>query len=193
MLFLKSLLFLPANMLVAFLLVFAIRAFFFYPRREIKIKNRKIPFTPGIVPRYHMKIIAKINDLVYGYLHDCETQGEANRVDNWEEQVYQKCLTWLEKRLVIKIIPQKILTAVRMFLAGIGREFARQFLRTFIPYLLRHYNLIHYVDVFNEKFTLEFLQGYYDRYIYKYSLYMMLAIGFIIGIVNQIIYLIIGG
>jgi len=193
MLFLKSLIFLPANMLVAFLWVYVIRALVFYPRHEVKLNGKKIPLTPGLVPRYHLKLMDKINDLVYGYLHDCGTTGESNRVDNWEEKIFNKCLLWLEKHLVIRIIPVKIMSAVRVFLAGVGREFARQFLRTFIPYLLSHYNLVHYVDVFNEKFTIDFLQGYYDRYIYKYSLYLMLALGFIIGIVNQIIFLIIGG
>jgi hypothetical protein len=193
MFFLKSLIFLPANMLVAFLLVYTIRAIVFYPRHEVKLNGKKIPLTPGLVPKYHIILMDKINDLVYGYLHDCETTGESNRVDNWEEEVFNKCLVWLEKHLVIRIIPMKIMSSVRLFLAGIGREFARQFLRTFIPYLLKHYNLVHYVDVFNEKFTIDFLQGYYDRYIYKYSLYLMLAMGLIIGIVNQIIYLIIGG
>ena len=193
MLYLKALLFIPANMLVAFLLVFAIRAFFFYPRREIRIKGKKIPLTPGLVPRYHNLLVDKINDFVYGYLHDCETSGEDNRIEKWEEQVYQKCLTWLETKIHAKYIPQKIIIAIQVFLAGIGREFAKQFMRTFIPYLIKNYKLTHYVDIFNDKFTIEFLQGYYDRYIYKYSLYLMLAIGLIIGIVNHLIYLIIGG
>ncbi|MDP8221540.1 MAG: hypothetical protein P9X26_09345 [Candidatus Stygibacter frigidus] len=193
MLYLKSLLFIPANMLVAFLLVFAIRALFFYPRKEVRIKGKKIPLTPGLVPRYHSLLVDKINDLVYGYLHDSETSGEDNRIDKWENQIYQKCLAWLETRIHAKYIPQKIIIGIQVFLAGIGREFAKQFMRTFIPYIIKTYKLTHYIDIFNEKFTIEFLQGYYDRYIYKYSLYLMLAIGLIIGIVNHLIYLIIGG
>ncbi len=193
MIFLKSLLFLPANMLVAYLIVFIIRGLLFYPRREVIFKGKKVPLTPGLIAKYHKLLVDKINDLVYGFLHDCGTTYQGNRVDRWEEQVYEKCLNWLEKRIHSRIIPGKIITWIQVLLAGIGREFARQFMRTFVPYLISNYKITHYVDIFNAKFTIEFLQGYYDRYIYKYSLYVMLTIGLIIGIVNQIIYLIIGG
>jgi len=193
MLYLKALIFIPANMLVAFLLVFAIRAFLFYPRREVRIIGKKIPLTPGLVPKYHILLVDKINDFVYGYLHDCETSGGDNRIEKWEEQVYQKCLAWLETKIHADNIPQKFITGIQIFLAEVGREFAKQFMRTFIPYLIENYKLTRYMDIFNEKFTIIFLQGYFDRYIYKYSLYLMLALGLIIGIVNHLIYLIIGG
>ncbi len=193
MIFLKALLFIPANMLVAFLLVFLIRRVLFYPRKQYYFHGKKIPFTPGIIVKYYQKIINKIDDLIYGFLHDTETDYEGNRINRWEEKVYKNSLAWLEKKIQIKIVPSKILSALQIFLAGICREFAKQFLRTFLPYLLSHYNITHYVDIFKDKFTIDFLQGYYDKYIYKYSLYFMLVIGFIIGFVNTLIYLIIGG
>jgi hypothetical protein len=137
--------------------------------------------------------VEKINNLVYGYLHDVETSYNGNRIDGWEQKVFEQCLDWLEERMQWKYVPDKILTAIRVFLAEFGREFARQFLRSFLPYMIKNYKIDNYVDMLNEKFTIEFLQGYYDRYIYKYSLYFMMSVALIIGIINQIIYLIIGG
>lgn len=193
MLFLKSLLFLPANMLVAFLIVFLIRQILFYPRKEILLTGKKMPLTPGLVVKYHKLLVEKINDLVFGYLHDVDSEHEGNRVDNWEDQVFEKCYNWLDNRINLRFVPEKAVTAIKVFLAEVGREFARQFLRSFVPYLLETYNITNYIDRLKSQFTIEFLQGYYDRYVFKYSLYFMLGLGLIIGITNQIIYLIIGG
>lgn len=193
MLFLKSLIFLPANMLVAFLIVSAFRHLLFYPQKEIYIYGKHLPLTPGILVKYHKLLIDKINGFISDFLHDIETDHSENKINILEEKAFEKCYKWAEVRINSRFLPEKILTGLRVFVAEIGREFISQFLRTFVPFMMEKLNFDHYVDLVNHHFTIENIKMYYDKYIYRYSLYIMCGFALIIGITNQIIYLIMGG
>ncbi|MCF7920913.1 MAG: hypothetical protein K9N06_13490 [Candidatus Cloacimonetes bacterium] len=193
MIFLKSLLFLPANVLIAILPVILIRRILFYPRTRKYIFGRHLPLTPGIIVKYHGILLEKLNNFVKGFLRDIESDYEGNPINRWENQSFEKCYKWAETRIQMKYVPRKIVIGVRVMAAEIGREFVRQFARSFIPFLMEYFQVSHYLDLINHYVTLEILQKYYDRYIFKYSLLIMGGIALIIGIVNQLIYLIIGG
>ena len=193
MIFLKSLLFPLANMLIAYLLVSLVRGVLFYPRREIFINGKKLPLTPGLVVKYHKILLDKLNGLLNDFLHDIDNDHGGNKVTEWETKSFEKCYKWAEEKINIKYLPHKILIGLRVLVAEFGREFVRQFARSFVPYLMEKVNFTRYVELVNHHITLEFLQKYYDRYIYKYSLIILCGFALIIGIFNQLIYLIIGG
>ena len=191
MIFLKGLIFLIANMLVAYLIVFSIKAILFYPKRKKYWNSKPIPFTPGLLYRKQKWLIDKLHSLLNDYLKDCKVYSDDSRISKWESTVYDK--TWdkfsfFEKQ---RFIPSSIKRIMHYYSSLFVMEFARQFLRNFVPFLMERYNVNKYVDLVDKKLNVDMILDFFNKKIYKYMLMVFVGLALLIGIFNMIVFFIV--
>ena len=189
MIVIKPLIFIVVNMLVGFLYIFAIKCFLFIPSKEKKLFNRRIPLTPAYVYRKKTWLIKKIKKYVNDFIRDTKNDSDGSRITEWEHKVFHNTwdkITFMED---LKFIPNSIKMNIRHFLTTIVYEISKQFLRTFVPYLMGKYEVNKYIELLDKKLDVEILKEYFNKYVYKYVLLFVLAIHFLIGIGNMLIYL----
>ena len=191
MVFLKSLVFILINVLCGYLFVYTIKFILFYPRTKKYIFNKKIPFTPGLIPRKKDWLINKVETLLRDYLRDCKINTEKSRVTRWENKVFKKAWNKCEYVEKIKYLPGFIKEKLHYICSLLAYEFAKQFLRDFVPYLMERYNIKQYINLADKKIDIDTIRDFYNKYIYKYSLYIVLTFFGLMGLLNMLIYLII--
>ncbi len=191
MIFLKAIAFILWNLLAGFLIVFTVKALLFYPKRELHFGHKKIPFTPGFAFLKKDWLISKIKKMISDYLHNCSSEDENTKVAEWENKVYRKVWDKLDFIDKIKFFPVKWRDNIRHFFALIFYELVKQFLRSFVPYLMDKYDLNKYVELLSQKLDVDMISGYFDKYVYKYLLIFSLSFFFLVGLGNMILYLII--
>ncbi|MBT3755606.1 MAG: hypothetical protein HOD64_01535 [Candidatus Cloacimonetes bacterium] len=189
MFIIKPLIFIIINMLVGFLYIFAIKFFLFIPSKEIKINNKRLPFTPAFVFRKKIWLFKKIRKLVNDYINDTKDDSDGSRITKWEYKIFHQTwdkITFMDK---YKFIPKSVKNNVKYFISTIAFEVVKQFLRTFIPFLMEKYELNKYIELLDKKLNVDLIKEYFNKYIYKYVLIFVLAIHFLIGLGNMLIYL----
>lgn len=191
MIFLKSLIFPAANCLYGFSLVFLVKCLLFCPRRKIYIGRAQVPFTPGFLYRKRNYLIDLMKNTLRNYLNDCQDNSRRSRISIWENKVFRRVWDKLETIDNIKFLPHFITSNIRYGIALLAYELTRQFLRTFVPFLLEKYKARHLIDIVEEKIDMEIIKEYYNKYVYKFMMIFFLSIGLLIGIGNMIVYLII--
>ena len=191
MIFLKGLIFLIANMLVAYLIVFSIKAILFYPKRKKYCNSKPIPFTPGLLYRKQKWLIDKLHSLLNDYLKDCKVYSEDSRISKWESTVYDK--TWDKFSFFEKprFIPASIKRIMHYYSSLFVMEFARQFLRNFVPFLMERYNVNKYVVLVDKKLNVDMILDFFNKKIYKYMLMVFVGLALLIGIFNMIVFFIV--
>jgi len=189
MFIIKPLIFIIVNMLFGFIYVFAIKIFLFIPSKEKKINGKRIPLTPAFVYRKKIWLIKKIKKMVNDYINDTKDDTDDSRIAKWEQKVFQK--TWDKITFMddLKFIPRSIRDNIKYFIATIVFELVKQFLRTFIPYLMEKYELNKYIELLDKKLEVDLIKEYFNKYVYKYVLMFVLAVHFLIGLGNMLIYL----
>jgi len=191
MVFLKAIIFIFWNLIAGYLIIFTAKALLFYPKKELHYRHKKIPFTPGFAYRKKDWLINKIKKMLSDYINDCSSNNENTKVAEWENKVYQKAwdkFGFIDK---IKIIPRKLRDNIHHFFALIFYELTKQFLRTFVPYLMEKFDLKKYVELVSQKLDVDIILGYFNKYVYKYLLIFSLSFFFLVGFGNMILYLII--
>jgi uncharacterized membrane protein YheB (UPF0754 family) len=191
MTFLKSLLFIVFNVVLAYCLVCIIKFILFRPRQPKFWFKKQIPLTPGLVPKYRNILMEKIEVSLHDYLTACQNYSQNNMISDWEDQIYEKAWQRLASLEEIKFLPSFIKTKLRHSVALLVFEITRGFLRSFVPFLLQKLNVKHYIALLDEKISLEILEEYFNKYVYKYMLIVVLSFYFLIGIANMIFFLII--
>lgn len=191
MIFLKSLIFPAANCLYGFLIVFLVKCLLFQPSREIYFGGTRLPLTPGFLYRKRNLLINFMKGTLRNYLKDCSDNSSRSRISVWENRIFRQVWDKLEVIDNIKFLPHFITSNIRYGLALMVYEFSRQFLRTFVPFLLEKYKVQHLIDIVEEKIDMEIIKEYYDKYVYKFMMIFFLSIGLLVGIGNMIVYLII--
>jgi len=191
MIFLKSLLFVPVNMLVGFLLVFIIKAFLFYPRKELFFRGKKVPFTPGFLYRKKEWLINKITNMLNNYLRDCNKIDEQTKISEWEKQAYDKAWEKFSGIENVKLMPSFLRKKIHQIMSVLVYEVVKQFFRSFVPYLIDKYNLENYIDLFSQKVDMDTIFDFFNRKIFKYMFIFSLGTFFLIGCYNTVFYLII--
>jgi len=88
-----------------------------------------------------------------------------------------------EKKINGKRIPLTPAFATIVF------EVVKQFLRTFVPYLMEKYEVNKYIELLDKKLDVDIIKEYFNKYVYKYVLMFVLAVHFLIGFGNMLIYL----
>ncbi len=189
MFIIKPLIFIVVNMLAGFLYIFAIKFFLFIPSREKMINGKRVPFTPAFVYRKKIWLIKKIKKMVNDYIKDTKDDSDGSCITKWEHKVFHQTwdkITFMEN---ISFIPKSIKNNFRHFIATVVFEVVKQFLRTFIPYLMEKYEVKKYIELLDKKLDVDIIKEYFNRYVYKYILMFVLAIHFLIGFGNMLIYL----
>jgi len=191
MIIIKPLIFIFANILVGFLFIFTLKAFLFFPRKEKRVHGRKIPLTPGFIHKKKKWLIDKLHSILHKYLADAKSEREGTRISQWELKVFKAVYDKLKPISEFKFLPRKIKENIRHFLSTMVYEIVKQFLRSFVPYLMDRYNLKQYIDLLNVKLNVKVIEEYFNKYVYRFLLIFTLAFCFLIGLGNMIIYLII--
>lgn len=189
MFIIKPLIFIIVNMLFGFLYVFAIKIFLFIPAKEKKINGKRIPLTPAYVYRKKIWLMKKIKKMVNDYIKDTKDDTDGSRLTKWEHKIFHQTwdrITFMDN---VSFIPKSIKNNVRHFITTIVYEVVKQFLRTFVPYLMQKYELNKYIELLDKKLDVKILKEYFNRYVYKYVLMFVLAFHFLIGLGNMLIYL----
>ena len=192
MVFLKSLLFIVWNIAIPFLMVFSVKAILFIPKTEKRMFGKKIPFTPGLLYRKKKWLIDKIRKESDDYLLAADSDDENTKIARWEKKAYKKAWDKLHKVENIIWLPAKVKQNLRAFFASFIYYFVRQFLRSFVPFLMRKYNTDKYIDLLDKKLDMGVVTEYFNKYVYKYLLLFFCGIAFLISIWNMILFWIIG-
>ncbi|MBN2460146.1 MAG: hypothetical protein JXB60_00955 [Candidatus Cloacimonetes bacterium] len=192
MVFLKGLTFILFNLLLGFLIINSIRAILFFPRHKIYVFNKKVPGTPGLLYRKKEWLINKLHTSLHDYISSCQTRNGRTLVSRWENRVFDSA--WEKFSFIddIRLLPRKLRNKLHYIFALFFYEIARQFLRSFVPYLLEKYHADKYIVLLDHKLDMEIITGYYNRYINRYLMYFFLFLGFVIGLINMVWFFIIG-
>ncbi len=191
MIFLKSLTFILFNVFIGFLIVFIIKMFLFFPKRPIYISGKRIPGSPGFLFRKKEWLIKRLKKLLYEYLKDTVSESEETKIARWEQKAYRDTWDKLEFLDNIRFLPQNIREKIRHFISLIVFEIIKQFLRSFVPFLMKKYQVEKYIEILDNKLDMNLILEYFNKYIYKYMLIISLSLYFLIGLGNMIFYLII--
>jgi len=129
--------------------------------------------------------------MVHDYINDIKDESDNSRITKWEHKAFHK--TWDKITLLdnFKFIPKSLKKNIKYFLATIVFEVVKQFLRTFVPYLMEKYELNKYIELLDAKLDVDVIKEYFNKYVYKYALLVVLAIHFLIGFGNMLIYIVV--
>lgn len=190
MIFLKSLIFIVWNMAIGASLVLIVNWFLF--NRQRRLFGMRSVLTPGFIVRKREWIFNKVRDLLHDYLEQAEDKlNKHGYLAKWEAMV--RNAVW-EKTSFIegwKLLPHSIKQKIHNAITDAVRDVVSKILRRTIPKFIEQWRVEYRIDEFDEKFSIEFIYGYWKRYALKPALYFMLALNFLIGITNMILYWII--
>jgi len=155
------------------------------------IGGKKVPLTPGFA--FHKKdwLIQKLSSILSDFLRDCKEEKDESIISKWELEVFKKTWDKLESIENIKFVPRAVKEKIHYFCSVLVYEIVKQFLRSFIPYLIENYKVSKYIDVLSQKLDMNMICGYFNKYVFKYMMLFSLAIHFLIGLGNMIVFLII--
>jgi len=187
---LKALLILLANMGIGCFWAWIVMAFLFLPKKQKRLFGKPVPFTPGLLRRKKIWLVNRayryLDDYLNAAMNDADTQSVVAR---WE----QKARAWMEQKLdglqTTRRLPAAVGRAVGKVLADVVEEIARQLLRDFVPYLVEHYRVRHYIDLADKLVDVEVIYRFANRYVFKYIYFFMLGLCGLIGLFNVIVFL----
>ncbi|MFW5627842.1 MAG: hypothetical protein ACOCG6_01230 [Candidatus Cloacimonadaceae bacterium] len=192
MLFLKSLIFIPWNILLGMIVLWILRWILFNPK-PIYIFKKKCFLTPGFLVRKRDWLFNKARDLLFDYLHQAEN---ANLKDGylakWEKKVHD--FIWEKSEFVSewRFLPAKFKQSIRRKITDGFTKIASNFLRKRVPRLAEQWRIEHRIDDYDFQFSMDFFRDIYNRYVHKFMVLGFLAINLLIGINNLILYILMG-
>lgn len=188
--FLLSLIFLPLNLLMGATLVWTIRWLLFNKKPMFIFKKRNI-FTPGVIPRLKNLLLRKIRGAVKDYFEQVDDfASHQGYIYRWEKKVYAEVFDRTEFIDRARYIPTSVADWLRHAFAFIAKDLSSRFLRTFIPYLYEYYKVDNKIEIIDEKINLEVIESFYNQYLHNFFMGFSLVSFFIIGVVNQTMFLI---
>ncbi len=191
MFIIKPLSFIVFNMLAGFLIIFSLKIILFIPKKEKRFVGTRIPLTPALIYRKKIWLINKLTKMLKNYIVDTQDESYDSRITKWEQKTFHKAFAKLEFISNFKFLPSSLKLQIRHFLATIVYEVTKQFLRSFVPYLMERYNIKQYIELVDLKLDVKILEGYFNRYVFRYLTMFTLSVCFLIGLGNVIIYLIV--
>lgn len=190
MIFLKSLMFILWNVAIGLSLVYLLKWFLFNARPR-KIFGWKIPLTPGFLVRKRDWLFSKARDLLHDYLRQAESAVNKNGyLARWEKMIYD--VIWEKTSFIDEwaFLPGSFKSKIHAKLSDMAKGIASSILRKTVPHLIEEWRIEHRIDEYDFQFSIEFFYGYFRKYVYKPLLLTFLAINFLIGLSNMILYLI---
>lgn len=191
MIFLKSLLFIVWNVAIGLLIIELVR-WILFNRKSRFIFGMHIPLTPGFVIAKRDWVFNKVRAILHDYLDQADKEYDTyGYLAKWEKLVYE---TILEKTGFVdewKFMPHSWKEKIKTKLASIAQDIARKILRKVIPSLIEQLQVEHRIDDFDEQISSKVIRQYYNRYVHKYLIYFFMAVNFLVGVTNMILYLII--
>lgn len=190
MIFLKSLLFIVWNILLGTILLLKIN-WFLFNRKQRRIFGIRIPLTPGFLVRKRDWVFNKARDILHDYLEQAEdTLSKSGYLAKWEKLV--RDAVW-EKTAFIddwKFVPRGIKDKIHESLSSAAKDIASRVLRKLVPHFIEQWRIEHRIEEFDEQYSIEFFYKYFKKYVLKPLLLAFLAINFVIGLLNMILFLI---
>ncbi len=193
MLFLNSLLFIVWNVILGLCIVFFLRWFLFNPKARY-IFGKRFFLTPGFLVRKREWLFMKARDILHDYIRQAENPSiKDGYLAEWEEKV--RDFLWDKTDFVDgwPLMTQKMKAGIRRKIVNAFTGIVSKLLRKTVPHFLEQWRVEHRIDDYDFQFSIDFFRKYYNKYVHKYLVYAFLAINFIIGVENMILYLIIGG
>ncbi|OQY39680.1 MAG: hypothetical protein B6226_01435 [Candidatus Cloacimonetes bacterium 4572_65] len=190
--FLISLVFIPLNLLYGATIVWIVRWLLFNKEQKFFFKKRNI-LTPGVIPKYKVKGMNKLRDAVKGYLEQVEDfESHQGYIYEWEKKSYNRVWEFMGRFDNKRYLPSGVIAWIKDAVAFIAKDLFSRFLRTFIPYMYEYYEVTSKIDLLDKKIDVAIIESYYNQYVHKYFMYVMLAGYLLIGLYNQTIFLIFG-
>lgn len=191
MIFFKSLIFLVYNILAGVMIPVLLRTSLLFPPKQVCIAGKKIPFTPGFLYRKRDLLINKLKDMLRNYLRDCNDSSPRSSVSVMENRIFRNTWDNLVSIERIRFLPRSLKNTIRYSIALLVYEIAKQFFRTFIPFLLEKYKAKKLISIIENKIDMKIIVEYFDKYVFRFMVIFFISINLFIGLGNMIVYLII--
>ena len=191
MVVLKSIIILLLNVILAYGFVWLVKLLLVVPLHKKHFRNKHIPLTPGLLIKLRNKWYKKISNYYYEYMKNAENSDERESViAKWEEKVYHKCWNKVEFIDNIPLLTENMRTNVKHWISLLGYEMAKQFLRSFIPFVFEKFNTNEKLLTLDNATSPKIIQQYYNKFVHKYLIIFFLIVSSIVGIINMIFFLI---
>jgi len=193
MLFLKSLLFIVWNIALGLSLIYMLRWLLFNSKARY-IFGKRLPLTPGFLVSKRDWLFTKVRDILHDYLEQAaHPELKSGYLAKWETKIRELLMQKTDFVETWRFVPKKIRDTIRTKITEAFTGIASSLLRKTVPKLVEQLRVEHRIDDYDFQFSNEFFLRYYKLYVHKYLVYFFLALNFIIGVMNMILYLIIGG
>ena len=190
--FLKSIIILLLNLVTGYLFVWLIKLFLVLPRNVKYFGRKKIPLTPGLLIRKRNKYFNQISKYYNDYMKDSKNEDDKNSIiTEWEDKAYHFAWGKTEFMESFPLMTKNFKENLRHWMALMWYEFIKQFLRTFVPFVLEKYKVEKHLITLDKVTSAETIQQYYNKYIHKFLLIFFLIISAIVGIINMIFFMIV--
>jgi hypothetical protein len=185
---LKGLLFIVCNMLVAFILVYAFKLFLF-KSKPFRFFGKTIPITQGFIVRKRNWILSKLRYLLNDYLNQARDELYPDGyLKQWERSFHEAAMDKIYNMEELSFLPKSWRDKVSNLAANVLLKLVKQFLRNLVPFLIEKYHLHSYIDILDKTLDIDMLVQYYNKYVNKPLMYFFLAISFLIGVGNMILF-----
>lgn len=189
--FFSAISFIILNIALGLFYVFAVRLVLFHPAVEWHIGRFKIPLTPGFIFKQKEYWVKKLHQLLEELLSDCHNYDYLSRISKLEKTVYNRVLEKMEMLDEIKYVPNFIADKVKQLVAQVCFELFRQFVRSFIPFLVEKYEVDSYIDLISQQINIYIVRDYYIKYIHRYLVYIVTVLFFLLGLFNMFVFLLV--
>ncbi len=191
MIFLKSLSFIVWNIALGLSLVYLIKWLLFNAKARY-IFGKRILLTPGFLVAKREWLFSKARDILHDYLDQAANPTRnTGYLNKWLNQI--KSFLWEKTDFVQqwRILPAKLKDNIRNKIVDAFTSLAANLLRKTIPRMIEQLRIEHRIDDYDFQFSIEFFYGYFRKYVYKPMILAFIALNFIIGVLNMILFLII--
>lgn len=191
MIFLKSLSFIVWNIALGLSLVYLFKWLLFNAKARY-VFGKRIPLTPGFLVAKREWLFSKARDMLHDYLDQAANPTRnTGYLNKWINQI--KIFLWEKTDFVQqwRILPAKLKDNIRNKIVDAFTSLAANLLRKTIPRMIEQLRIEHRIDDYDFQFSIDFFYRYFKKYVYKPLILVFIALNFMIGVMNMILFLVI--
>jgi hypothetical protein len=191
MIFLKSLSFIVWNIALGLSLVYLFKWLLFNAKARY-VFGKRIPLTPGFLVAKREWLFSKARDMLHDYLDQAANPTRnTGYLNKWINQI--KIFLWDKTDFVQqwRILPAKLKDNIRNKIVDAFTSLAANLLRKTIPRMIEQLRIEHRIDDYDFQFSIDFFYRYFKKYVYKPLILVFIALNFMIGVMNMILFLVI--